>query len=128
VRVRYPFLDHPVIELGFRIPASLKLKGSHGLRYIFKRAFAELLPPEILSKKKHGFGLPIAEWLRRDPKIKEFAYNVLFNQKHLQRGYFKPEFVKALWQHQLNDNTPYYGTIVYQMLMLELWHRLHVDS
>lgn len=117
-----------MIELGFRIPVSLKLKGTYGLRYIFKRAFAELLPPEILSKKKHGFGLPIAEWLRREPEIKKIAYDLLFDQKHLQRGYFKPEFVNALWQLHLNDNTPYYGTIIYQMLMLELWHRLHVDS
>lgn len=128
VRVRYPFLDHAVIELGFRIPARLKLKSSDGLRYIFKRAFAGLLPPEILSKKKHGFGLPISEWLRREPKIKEFAYDLLFDQKHLQRGYFKPEFIKALWRLQLTDETPYYGTLVYQMMMLELWHRLHVDS
>lgn len=128
VRVHYPFLDHPVIELGFRIPVNLKLKGTYGLRHIFKRAFAELLPPEILAKKKHGFGLPISEWLRRNPQIKAFAHDLLFDPKHLQRGYFRPEFVNTLWQRHLNDDTPYYGTIVYQLLMLELWHRLQVDS
>lgn len=128
VRVHYPFLDHPVIELGFRIPVNLKLRGTYGLRHIFKRAFAELLPPEILSKKKHGFGLPISEWLRRNPQIKAFAHDLLFDPKHLQRGYFRPEFVNTLWQRHLNDDTPYHGTIVYQLLMLELWHRLHVDS
>jgi asparagine synthase (glutamine-hydrolysing) len=128
VRVRYPMLDYPVVNLGFRIPADLKLKGTTGLRYIFKRAFRELLPQEILTKQKHGFGLPISQWLRNDPKIKQFAHDLLFAQKHLQRGYFRPDFVKRLWELQLSDNTPYYGAMVWQMVMLEAWHRRHMEN
>lgn len=123
VRVRYPMLDHPIIELGFSIPVHLKLKGSTGLRYIFKEAFRDLLPEVILTKKKHGFGLPISQWLRNDPAIKKFAQDLLFDPQHLNRGYFRPEFVRNLWQAQLNDTTPYYGSVVWLMMMLELWHQ-----
>jgi asparagine synthase (glutamine-hydrolysing) len=125
VRVRYPMLDHPVIDLGFRIPIGLKLKGTTGLRYIFKRAFRSLLPQEILTKPKHGFGLPISQWLRHDAKIKQFAHDLLFDQRHLQRGYFQADFVKKLWNLHLNDKTPYYGSIVWQLIMLEAWQRVH---
>ncbi len=128
VRVRYPMLDHPVIDLGFRIPVDLKLKGATELRYIFKRAFRGLLPPEILTKQKHGFGLPISQWLRGEARIKQFAFDLLFAQSHLQRGYFQPDFVKKLWDLQLSDKTPYYGAIVWQLVMLETWHRVHVEG
>lgn len=128
MRVRYPMLDHAVIELGFRIPPKLKLRGTNGLRYIFKRAFRDLLPPEILAKPKQGFGLPISQWLRDDPRIKELAHNLLFDRRHLQRGYFQPGFIRKLWDLQLTDNTPYYGAIIWQLVMLEAWHRVHLDG
>ena len=66
MKVSYPYLDRDLAEMTGKIPAKLKLKGLKK-RYIFKRAFEKLLPQEILSKKKHGFGLPIARWLRTHP-------------------------------------------------------------
>ena len=98
------------------------------MRYIFKKAFDDVLPQEILNKEKHGFGLPVAVWLRKNEKIKKFAYDLLFDKKHLQRGYFKPEFVKKLWQQQLQDSTSYYGSVVWLMIMLEAWHRIHLEN
>lgn len=128
VRVRYPMLDHQIIDFCFLIPTQLKLKNTSGLRYIFKEAFGELLPEEILKKTKHGFGLPISNWLRDNDEIKQFAYDLLFDTRHLQRGYFKESFVSSLWKLQLEDKTPYYGGIVWNMLMLEAWHKVHLDE
>ena len=128
IRVRYPMLDHPVVELGFRIPVNLKLRRTKELRYIFKHAFRELLPQEVLKKQKHGFGLPIAIWLRNHPQIKQFARELLFDRSHLQRGYFRPGFVEKLWQLQLDDKTPYYGSVVWQLIILECWHKIHWDG
>ena len=54
VRARFPFLDRDVAEFSGRIPARLKVKGFKK-RYLFKRAFRDLLPAEIIQKKKHGF-------------------------------------------------------------------------
>ena len=128
VRVRYPLLDSKVVDFGFQIEENLKLRGTAGLRYIFKKAFQDLLPQEILNKQKHGFGLPIANWLRSNSKIQQFAHDLLFDKKHLNRGYFKPDFVKKIWQLQLEDPTPYFGTLVWLMMLLELWYRVHLDG
>ena len=87
-----------------------------------------MLPEEILKKTKHGFGLPISNWLRDDPKIKEFAHDLLFDSRHLQRGYFEKSFISNLWALHLDDETPYYGTIVWNMLMLEAWQRVHFEE
>src|SRR5262249_15120170 len=62
VTPRYPFLDPELAEFTGSIPARLKVKGSR-LRYLFKKAMADVLPREIIQKKKHGFGLPYSVWL-----------------------------------------------------------------
>ena len=53
---RVPFLDLAMIELGQRIPASLKRRGKPPVeKWILRRAFEDLLPPEILWRKKQQF-------------------------------------------------------------------------
>src|SRR5208283_1812036 len=61
VNIRYPLLDERLAELSGQIPASLKLKGFEK-RYIFKEAMKGILPKKVLFKKKHGFGVPLAQW------------------------------------------------------------------
>ncbi len=128
VRVRYPMLDYPVIELGFRISADLKVKGTRNLRYIFKQAFRDLLPQEILKKRKQGFGVPIAQWLRTDRNIREFASKLLFDKRHLDRGYFSPSFIKQLWDKHLNAKNDIYGSMIWDLVMLEAWHLEHMEN
>jgi asparagine synthase (glutamine-hydrolysing) len=128
VRVRYPMLDYPVIDLGFRIPAHLKLKGTRNLRYIFKRAFRDLLPQKILKKRKQGFGVPIARWLRTERRMREFASKLLFDKRHLDRGYFVPSFVGKLWDMNLNARNDMYGYMLWDLVMLEAWHLEHIEN
>jgi asparagine synthase (glutamine-hydrolysing) len=128
VRVQYPMLDYPVIDLGFRISADLKLKGTSNLRYIFKQAFRDLLPRKILKKRKHGFGAPIARWLRTDRRMREFASKLLFDKRHLDRGYFNPSFVLKLWDMNLNARNDVYGYKVWNLVMLEAWHLEHMEN
>src|SRR3954463_13505470 len=47
VDVGYPMLDEEVVELSGEIPPSGKVNGFR-LRYFFKEALKDLLPPEIL--------------------------------------------------------------------------------
>src|SRR4030095_14799269 len=70
IQTRFPFLDRSVAEFSGRIPANLKVKGLQK-RYLFKRAFRSLLPAEILQKKKHGFGIPVATWMKTDRRMRE---------------------------------------------------------
>ena len=58
---RVPFLDHRFVELALSIPASLKTK--HGvLKYILKKAVRGVIPDELITRKKQGFGVPVYEW------------------------------------------------------------------
>jgi asparagine synthase (glutamine-hydrolysing) len=126
VQVRYPFLDIQVAAVSGKIPAGLKLK-SWEKRYIFKKAFENLLPVEILRKKKHGFGLPTGDWLRNNPGFRELAHSLLLDQRSMQRGYFKRKSVEDLLINHDKEPSGYYGSHIWNFMMLELWHRSHFD-
>ena len=127
VQTRFPFLARPVAELSGCIPAGLKVKGFEK-RYLFKQAFRNLLPEEVLSKRKHGFDIPVSRWLKSDPKLRDFSRDILFSSRALGRGYFRRRFLEELIRLHEADNTSYYGDNVWSFLVLEMWHRQFVDQ
>lgn len=75
LEVRAPILDHQVIEFAASLPAQLKYNRGEK-KYILKQAFQNILPPEVMCRKKMGFSVPLAEWLRGE--LKAFAENYFF--------------------------------------------------
>ncbi|MEW6534687.1 MAG: asparagine synthase (glutamine-hydrolyzing) [Candidatus Auribacterota bacterium] len=65
VEARVPYLDISFSREVLRVPASLKLKGGT-TKYILRKMFQELLPEEIVRRRKHGFTLPVKEWIKND--------------------------------------------------------------
>ena len=126
IQVRYPFLDTHVGTTAGRIPAGFKVKG-WSKRYIFKKAFENFLPREILRKKKHGFGLPTGEWLRHHPGFRDLARSLLLEPRAVQRGYFKRPALERLLRLHDEERSGYYGSYIWYLMMLELWHRHHAD-
>jgi asparagine synthase (glutamine-hydrolysing) len=122
VTVRYPFLDYPLAEFSTKVPSRIKMRGTN-LRSFQKKAFADLLPSEILKKKKHGFGLPIPFWLRTDDRLNEMMRDLVLSSRSVQRGYFKKKALEKLIEDHRNDETSFYGTILWNLMMIELWHR-----
>lgn len=126
VNVRYPLLDLELASFSGRIPASLKLKGFEK-RFIFKEAMKGILPAKIIHKKKHGFGVPLAQWLLMEPRMKELTQDLMRDSKTQQRGYFRPGFFSRLMElHHQHPN--FYGEIVWYLVALELWHRHHMEK
>jgi asparagine synthase (glutamine-hydrolysing) len=127
VRTRFPFLDRLVAEFSGRIPARLKVRGLQK-RYLFKRAFRTLLPAEIIQKKKHGFGVPVALWMKTDRGIRELAHDTLLSRRALERPYFRRPFIEEWFRkHEASDSADY-GEALWTLLMLELWHRQVLDQ
>ena len=126
IGVRFPMLDHPLAELTGSLPAAFKVNGGEK-RFIFKRAFGELLPAEIIRKVKHGFGLPVSHWLKTHPGFRELARDTLLSAGSRGRGYYAPGALESLFRLHETDHTPFYGDMLWTLLMLELWHRRHGD-
>jgi asparagine synthase (glutamine-hydrolysing) len=124
VQPRYPLLEPTLAELTGSIPTALKVRGSQ-LRYLFKRAMRDVLPPEIIKKSKHGFGLPFSVWVGEIKPLRDLAFDVLGSAQCRQRGYFRPGILEWLWSQYQNVHRPYYGDLLWVFMMLELWHMNH---
>jgi asparagine synthase (glutamine-hydrolysing) len=61
LEARVPFLDHKFVELALGIPQAVKTRGGT-LKSILKKSVRNLVPREILQRRKQGFGVPIHEW------------------------------------------------------------------
>jgi asparagine synthase (glutamine-hydrolysing) len=127
VRARFPLLDYRLAALSGRVPSSLKMKGFEK-RFIFKEAMKQILPPSVLYKKKHGFGVPVALWILHDPRLESLVKDVLNDSRTRQRGYFRPAFFDRLLQLHRGSDAHYYGELLWYLVALELWHRQHLEK
>jgi len=124
LEVRVPFLNREMIELSSRMPTNLKLRGLKR-KYILKRALEQLLPREVIWRKKAGFGAPIRSWLRGS--LRPMVGDLLSEETVKRRGLFRPDEVKRVVDANLSgreDN----NLQVFQLLNLELWQRQFIDS
>jgi asparagine synthase (glutamine-hydrolysing) len=126
IQTRFPFLDQHVAEFSGRIPPGLKVKGFEK-RYLFKKAFRGLLPEEIIRKTKHGFGIPVAPWLKSHRGLRELARDTLLSRQTLERGWYRRAFIEDLFRKHEADDSTYYGDTVWAFLTVELWHRQAVE-
>jgi len=117
LEVRAPILDYELIEFAATLPSNLKYnKGEK--KYILKEAFKESLPKDILYRKKMGFSVPLADWLRNE--IKSLAEQKLFNSTGGISDYFKLDEIRKLWdQHQSGERD--FSTPLWSMLMFQMW-------
>jgi asparagine synthase (glutamine-hydrolysing) len=86
-----------------------------------------ILPDEILRKKKQGFGLPIAVWLRSDKAFQATVRETIFDARARARGWWEPKFVERLIaEHERGawDHADY----IWRLFVLEKWLRRYVDA
>jgi len=117
LETRAPILDYRVVEYAAKIPASLKLKDKES-KYILKKTMEQLLTEETLYRKKMGFSVPLASWLRNE--IHDIAESKLLSANNGLSQFFQPAEVKTIWQqHQTGMRD--YSSELWSMLVFELW-------
>jgi asparagine synthase (glutamine-hydrolysing) len=116
VEARVPFLDQEFIKMAMGLPSDLKLKESTH-KYILKKAVETLLPKEVISRRKQGFGAPVNEWFESSllawskKKILDFAKRT---------DYFD---VPAMELFVKNAN----GQLSWFLLNFVLWHEMWIE-
>jgi asparagine synthase (glutamine-hydrolysing) len=124
LEVRVPFLNREMIEMAARMPPRLKLRGLTR-KYVLKRALENVLPKEVIWRKKAGFGAPIRSWLRGP--LRPLVDDLLSEESVKRRGLFRPSEVKNVIDANFSGREDY-NLQVFQLLGLELWHREFIDS
>jgi len=120
---RVPLLDHELVEMAAAIPAAAKVRGGT-LKHLMKEALVDVLPQDILHRKKRGFGTPMGAWLKRElaPVLRE----LLSPEVVRRRGLFNPAVVSGLVaDHEASraDGTD----ALLALLNLEVWSRIYLD-
>ncbi len=123
LELRVPLLDHKVLEFAAKLPTRLKVR-RFTTKYLAKRALGKRVPKAILNRRKAGFPVPYAGWLRNE--MRDWARDVLGDRRSTNRGYFAPSAVRDLLIQ--NEATAAHSKEVFSLLTLELWHRTFVDQ
>jgi asparagine synthase (glutamine-hydrolysing) len=116
LEARVPFLDHEVVEYAMGIPAGWKLHRGRG-KWILRRAFTDLLPPEIRRRRKEGFSIPMKNWLRGP--LRPMLLELLHERRVRERGWFRPAEVARLLREHL-DGRENHAHRLWCLMSLEL--------
>jgi asparagine synthase (glutamine-hydrolysing) len=124
VEARAPFLDPELVALLGAMPSSLKLRRLT-TKYILKRALAGRLPDAILSRRKQGFGVPLAQWLRGP--LRPVLEQTLRPDRLRRVGLFAPEAVTRFVAEHLSGRSDH-RKLLWQLLVFELWREAYLPN
>lgn len=124
IESRVPFLDHRLVEFAARLPERFKLSG-FTTKWILREAVRGLLPRQILTRKKMGFPVPFARWVRGP--WHDVARDVLLDRRTRERGITNPAAVAALLEGTRRGERAG-GDSIWALLNLELWYRTFIDG
>lgn len=119
LEVRAPFLDKDAAEFAARLPVSRKLHGFKR-KWLLKKAFAELLPDEILYRNKRGFQIPVAQWLRG--RMRPLMEDLLNESTLKAQGIFNHQAVRALMDEHVSGRADLRKPL-WTLLVFQLWWR-----
>lgn len=114
---RVPFLDHKFVEFSMGIPAALKKKNKIN-KYILKKAVEDILPHDIIYRKKQGFGVPVYDWFfsefgnMANKELSDFSKNT---------GILNPHYTDQLIQRKRGDKAWF-------LLNFAMWHKQYIGS
>jgi asparagine synthase (glutamine-hydrolysing) len=117
IESRVPFLDHEFVEFSTRVPENLKLRHGEG-KYIVKRAVEDLLPAEIVYRKKMGFPTPLRQWLR-DPRA-DRLFGLLTARDGLLAAHLDSQQLASLVERQKSGRYDVTDRL-WRLLNLQLW-------
>ncbi|MFT9849773.1 N-acetylglutaminylglutamine amidotransferase [Aneurinibacillus sp. REN35] len=117
LEARVPFLDYKLIELAASIPPELKV-ASDG-KHILKKAAEQVIPHEVIYRKKGYFPVPALKYLRGE--YLDFAHDILSTEKAKQRNLFNPAHLEKLLKAPEENMTVLGGSKLWQLTVLELW-------
>ncbi|HOE63503.1 MAG TPA: asparagine synthase (glutamine-hydrolyzing) [Candidatus Sumerlaeota bacterium] len=124
LEARAPFMDFNVVNLLCGFPNRWKLRGFTA-KYLFKKAMEGILPREIINRRKKGFGIPIAEWLKGP--LKESLCALLEPARIQKQGLFNADYISQIMNQHFagkKDNRK----LLWTLFIFQNWWNLFMSD
>jgi len=122
IEARVPFLDHRIVEYGFRLPMSITLGPTMEPKYILKKAAEGILPNEHIYRKKQGFAAPVSEWMRKDLKP---MFDSALSSSRIVREYLNVDYIRKLQAEHQSEKVNN-GQRLWSLMNLMLWEQRYL--
>ncbi len=117
LEVRSPFLDYHLVDFASSLPYNMKYK-RFTTKYILKKLMEDKLPRDIVFRRKKGFGMPVARWLKGE--LRNFCSEILSEDAIKRAGLFNFDYIDRLKNEHFSgkkDNRKKLWTL----LVLQTW-------
>lgn len=120
---RVPLLDYRIIEFSLNLSPKLKVKGE--TKYLLKKLLYTHLPKEIFDRKKGGFSIPLADWMKGS--LKEQIMMVLSQSVLKDAGWVNPIYVMELLK-KFYSGTNFLYNRIWVLYQLHLWYLVNLKK
>jgi asparagine synthase (glutamine-hydrolysing) len=121
---RVPFLDHEFVEFAFGLPTDCKIRGLTR-KWLIKQVAHRYLPDTIVTRRKIGFDVPLAQWFRG--KLRDMCYDRICTKNGLAAELLKrKELEKILDDHCSGRKDNYLK--IWTLLGLSIWYDIFCNS
>ena len=121
LEVRVPFLDYTVVNFAFSLPEEFKLNQGVTKR-IVKESFKEDLPPELFTRPKSGFEVPLLKWLRTG--LQSMIHDDLLEDGFIEsQGIFNLQAIRALKQQLHSSNPGEVHARIWGLIVFQYWYK-----
>jgi len=135
VEARVPFVDHRLVEFAFTIPLKYKLKWVKNKpktlmsdkiseeydipKYILKKSYENILPKEILYRKKMGFPVPLNNWFGGD--FNNYAKQILLSKEAKDRNLYNNKNIEEWLNNDILSNDHGFAMKIWMLINIELF-------
>ena len=119
LELRVPFLDYRLVEFAAKMPSRYKINNGHS-KFLLKKMMENVLPKEIIYRKKMGFPTPLSLMFRGN--LKDYAYETLLSSNTYIHNYFNKDRIKTLLTEHVSSKHDHHRTL-WQLIVLEEWFK-----
>ena len=114
---RAPFLDHRVVELAWKLPVNMKVRGDVS-KWVLRQVLYKYVPSKLVDRPKKGFNLPVDSWLRGP--LREWVEDSLNSDVLQRQGYFDANKVQMILKQHM-DNKFNWQAILWRLTAFQAW-------
>ncbi len=124
LEARVPLLDHRLVEFAAAIPPVLHTRAGE-TKHVLREAARRLMPAHLVDRPKHGFGIPLGEWIRGP--WAGWARELIGGQRFLRRGIYAPGAVARMLEEHGRGRRDW-GSAIWRLMVLEFWIREQIEG